>query len=442
MLLDLIFAVFCMIYIWRCTNCSLFPSPQFILISGYFFYYYLGLILNHNEPFISGSEHSADLVWLTRSGFLVIFAASMITKNWQTLKFGYYRDKFFTLSRVDDIWLSKHLYPLWALMIFIIFTYLILIPVQPILVMLTNPSGLLEARESVTVSFNNFGFFSNFFNEFIPITWMLLLLYGKRFAGISLLLLNLLVLLSTGQKSPIVYILILYILSVSFIKGQIDYGQTIRYGLVVFISLIMLVYYQNAHLLGALNWEAVSLSITGLVRRIFFIGPETVLGFLTTFPDFHPFLFGADTDIPADKIVYRTIIGSDIDGTMNSNSLAFFYAWVGNKYIASLLYFLTIMLFFITPAMLGKLSFPRNLAIVSFLIFSLLLVKFNMTDWYTIYFIFVLSLISINGLLLTTRFILNVSSSDIIYRTSIISAVMSVLMLLYFLQGQIRSFIN
>lgn len=429
-----------MIYIWKRTNCHFFPSPQFILVVGYFFYYYLGLILNHNEPFISGSEYSADLVWLTRSGFLVIFLASVITKNWQTLQFGYYRDKFFTHARVDDIWLFKHLYPLWALMTFIIFTYLSIIPVQPVVVMVTNPSGLLEARESVTVSFNNFGFFSNFFNEFIPITWMLLLLHGKRVAGISLLLLNLYVLLSTGQKSPIVYILILYILSVSFIKGQIDYRQSIRYGLAAFSALIILVYYQNAHLLGVLNWEAVSLSITALVRRVFFIGPETVLGFLTTFPDSHPFLFGADTNIPADKIVYRTIVGSTIDGTMNSNSLAFFYAWFGNKYIASILYFLTVMLFFVTPLLLAKLSFPKNLSVVSFLIFNLLLVKFNITDWYTIYFIFVLSLVSINGMLLITRFIFNISATDIIYRTSVVSAVMSVLMFLYFLQGQIKSF--
>lgn len=442
MILDLIFAIFCLIFIWKRTGCKVYPSPQFILLAGYFLYYYLGLIVNHNEPYLNGADYFEDLVWFTRSGFLMIFIASLVTVNWRTLRFDYYFHKVNRPSKVDDIWLSKHLYALWLFMVVIVIFYLSIVPVQPILVMMNDPSLLLEARESVTVGLKNFGFFSNFFNEFIPITWMLLLLFGKRLAGISLMLLNLYVLLSTGQKSPILYILILFILTQGFMRGGFNYREGFRYGVVSLISLVFLVYYQNAHLLGDLNWEAIALSVGALVRRVFFIGPETVLGFLSTFPDAHPFLFGSNTDLPADKIVYQTIVGSTIDGTMNSNSLAFFYAWFGNKYIASFLYFIVVMLFLSTPAFLSVLAFPQKLAAVSFLGFNLLLIKFNITDWYTIYFIFLLAFLSVNGVLFVTRFLVSLKSPEILYRGNNLSVVVCVLVLLYFLQGQIRSFLN
>ena len=442
MLIDLFLAVGCIVYVWRRTNCRFYPSPQFILIAVYFLYYYLGLIISYREPWVNESEYFSDLVWMIRAGFLAIFAASVLTRNWRTLRFDYYRDRFFDKARSDDAWLSKHLYPLWIVMAFVIFIYLLLIPVQPIQVMFTNPAGMVEARELVTVGFDNYGFFSNFFEHFVPITWLLLLLYGRRVAGTTLLLLNLFVLLSTGQKSPVVYVLFLYALLIGFMRGKIAYKQNIQLGLLAAFILVAMVYYQNAHLLGSLNWEAISLSAEGLIRRIFFVGPQTVLGFLSTFPDAHPFLLGANTDIPADKIVYQAVIGLDVDGTMNSNSLAFFYAWFGNRYIALAMYFFIIMFFFITPWLLTKLSFPRNLAITGFLLFNLLLVRFNITDWYTIYFIFILSLLVVNGLLLITKFLLNLPVGPIVYRASVFSAVTSVLTFLYFFQGQLRSLIS
>lgn len=442
MLIDLPFAVACIVFIWRRTGCNTFPSAQFILIAGYFLYYYLGLIISFREPWVAESKYLPDLVWMIRGGFLAIFTASVITRNWQTLRFDYYLDRFHAQGRSDDLWLIKHLYPLWIVMVLVIFAYLLLIPVQPVLVMFTNPAGLPLAREAVTVGFEKYGFFSNFFEQFVPITWMLLFLHGRRAAGTSLLFLNLFVLLSTGQKSPVVYVLFLYVFLAGFLNGKFAYRRNIKFGLFAIFVLIALVYYQNSHLLGSLNWEAISLSIGGLIRRVFFVGPETVLGFLSTFPDSHPFLLRANTDLPADKIVYQTVVGSAIDGTMNSNSLAYFYAWVGNQYISLALYFSIIMLFFATPWLLEKLSFPKNLAISGFILFNLLLVKFNITDWYTIYFIFILSLLVFNGLLILTKFFVNFARERVIYRVSVFSLVASALSFMYFFQGQLRFLIS
>ena len=442
MWIDAFFSSCCILFVWQKTNCREYPSPQFVLLVGYFFYYYMGVIINYEDPDFRDLAHFEDLVWLTRSGFIIIFFCSLITKDWKTLSVNYYHLRFTQASGSADRWLAKHLYPLAGVAVFISLWYLLIIPVQPILVMFSDSSGLNEAREAVTTGMKNFGFFSNFFNEYIPFIWVLLFLSGKRSAGNFVLVVNLFVLLSTGQKSPILYMLILYVFTEGFLNKRFEYSKTIKYVFISFFVLTLLVYTQNAHLFGGLNWDAVSQSLGGLVRRIFFVGSETVLGYLTTFPDSHPFLIESETSIPADKIVYQTMIGLDIDGTMNSNSLAFFYGWFGNKYLASALYFLVVMLFLATPYIVSLFVLPKLLQIAAFLLFNLLLVKFNITDWYTIYGVFVLACLVLNGLFIITKTCVFSLNETMMHQTTVWSAILSCLMFLYFFQGQVRSFLN
>lgn len=442
MWVDIFLCLFAILFVWKKTNCRTYPSTQLVLLAGYFFYFYIGVILDYYEPRATSPKYYADLIWFTRSGFLVIFLCSIITKDWKTLRIDYYQSLYSRPNDSADKWLNKHLYPLSGVAVLITLLYLLVIPVQPIIVMLNDASGLGVARESVTTGFKNYGFFSNFFNEYIPLIWLLLFLSRKPTAGMLVLMVNLIGLLSTGQKSPILYILILYVFSSGFIHGKFEYGKCILYTFIAFCALTLLVYTQNAHLFNGLDWESISMSVDGLVRRIFFIGPETVLGYLTTFPDAYPFMIESNANVSADRLVYQNIIGLDIDGTMNSNSLVFFYAWFGDRYLALLLYFLVVMLFFATPAFISLIAPPKMLQIAAFLLFNLLLVKFNLTDWYTIHIVFVLACLVVNGLFILTKFFLNIPNKVISYRTTLVSVILSVLMFLYFTQGQIRSFLN
>ncbi|MBR8842458.1 hypothetical protein [Pseudoalteromonas sp. JC3] len=442
MWLDTLLAFLGIVVVWKVTNCKVFPSPQLTLLVGYLLYYYVGVIINHDEPYLRDSEYFDNLVWLTRSGFLAIFIASVITSRWQSLNFEYYYNQYKQEPDIAEEWLGPHLIPLSILMLALVVLYLLIIPVQPLIIMFTDPSNLIYAREAATVGLSSFAFFSNFFYDFMPLIWVMLFLTGRVKWAYFLLFANLIVLLSTGQKSPVVYVLIVFLCTTGFLRGNFNYAKTFRLFLFAFFILVAIVYIQNAHLFSGLDLESISSSMDGLIRRTFFVGPDSVVGYLSTFPDYHPFIIDSQTDVPPDKIVYQKVYGLDVEGTMNSNSLAFFYGWYGDKHIASVLYFSVIMLFFMTPFLLSFLKAPKTLSVAIFLLFYLLIVKFNITDWYTIYFVFILPFMVINGLLILTKFTLNLGSGTISYSTTYFSVVVSVLMLLYFLQGKVKGLLS
>lgn len=438
MILDFIIAVLCMSGIWKLTNCRAFPSPQFLMILGFFLYFYLGVILNSYDPFFAKNKHFDDIVTSVRLGFCSIALASIITCKWQSLSFDYYQRVYLQQNTVVDRWTLINLKVLAWIMVLLVLAYLVLIPEQPLLVMFTNPSQLVYAREAVTAGFKYFGFFSNFFYNIMPLIWISLFIAGKKKFAIILIFLNFVAILSTGQKSPVVYMLLLSLCTVGFLKGQFNYRKTIIYSLLGFIFLIGIVYVQNSHLFTGFSLDSLLSSMNGLIRRIFFVGPDTFLSYFKTFPSHHPFLIEQASEYSAHSLVYRTIYGNDVAGTVNSTSFIFFYGWFGNLYISAVLYFFVCILLFSTPYILRFLHASKYVVIANYIAIFLLVVKFNITDWYTIYFVYFLSFCIVHGFTYSSRFMYMFVKGDGKYKGTYFSVIITTLLFFYYLQGQLR----
>jgi hypothetical protein len=438
MWLDLLLALIAIYIIWRLTDCRTFPSPQFMMLIGFFLYFYLGVILNASDEYFIRETQAENVILITRLGFLGVFAAALITSKWKTLQFSYYQNLYSQPDSSDDNWTKKNIKVLAIMMIFLVILFLLLIPAQPLKIMFTTPSQLGYAREAVTANFKYFGFFSNFFYNIMPLIWIALFLSKKKKFALLLLMLNFVAVLSTGQKSPVVYTLVLYLCTIGFINGKFNYKKTMFFALLSFVFLVAVVFLQNAHLFSGFSFESIESSANGLLRRIFFVGPKTFLNYFDTFPSGHPFLIDQSSSLSAHRIVYENIYGLEIKGTVNSTSLIFFYGWFGNIYLASVLYFMTCLLFFSTPFILSKFHASKYLLAANYIAIYLLMIKFNITDWYTIYFAFTLSFFILHGLTYITRFLFYFRGGAVICRGSYFSVLVSILMCLYFIQGQLK----
>jgi hypothetical protein len=433
--LEAILIIISLAYLWRLTGSRSFPAPQFVLAIFYVGYIYLGYLFMLDDPYYSRQDVLGSVGLLVRLGYLAVIVASILTTK---IKIGINGCDFHGVNCLGLLNDKAGVAILTAFSILACFIYFLTIPVSPLVMMFSDPGEVHFSRESATTGMKGFGILSTFFYIFMPFCWSYLYLKGAR-AWVFVFALNFSTLLATGQKSPIVYFLILFFVVQGLKNGRVNYAKILNYSFASIIALILLVYVQNRHLFDSLDIEAVAGSSYALFRRIFIVGAETIVNYLIVFPGLHDYM-AIGSERPSDQIVYENIYGSDIIGTVNSVSLSMFYAYTGNIYLSSGLFFLVLVLLFLVPLLIRWLFVDGTSRFAAVGLYYLLVVKMVVTDWYTLIPDFFMTIMVIAGLFNVIRQVKlgRGTTSGNSLGVSSLSFVVSFLMLLYFLQGQAK----
>ncbi len=437
---ELILAIYCIRYIWLRTASKMFPSPQFIFAFAYFAYIYFGYILMHWDPYYMDLEGFKSVGVLIRIGFISIVIASLLTFRLKSTRYVLYINPMNSQeNKSNNSWNIFFYTILGFAFIGVAILYLAVIPANPLRSLLDNSALLDFDREAATTGFKSFGFYSNVFYNLMPLCWLSLYVLGERRYWKIIFLVNVLVTLATGQKSPIVYILILFILANGIRKKEFSYVTAIKFGLIAFLILILIVLLQNMHIYYVLDMDAIYHSISGLSRRVFYVGPLTLFNYFQTFPAYHPFLMDEAASMPSDQIVYRSIYGTQIQGTVNTVSLGIFYAWTGNIITTSILFFILTVCIFCIPMLFKFFSSDAGLYRSTYIAYGLLLIKLVITDWYTLIPFFILSFFVMSGLNhLMYQIIMVVLNGSFRMRCNKFAFIVTVISLAYFIQGQVK----
>jgi hypothetical protein len=436
--LDLIIIVFVLLIVYRFDG-KVFPYPLPLLIVAYVFYIYAGTIMMFYDEHIVKDQAYDKMVGLVRLGFLALFFAFVVSQS--TIKRMNLSNKFIdSFNTIQDS--ASSIFFVFVVLVSV--SYIFAIPGSPLLTSINDPSSLGLVREQATTTFKYFSFYNNFLSFFLPFVWLVYLFKGNRIY-LLVLLLNLFLLLSTGQKSPVVYMLILWALATSLKNRSFSYSKNLKLGVLGLIALLGLVFIQNWHLLGGFNLETIQLAWGGLYRRVFYGGVLPLLYYVQYFPDVHPHDFLNTLSAPADQLVYAYAYpDTGIVGTVNTTSLANFYAAFGNSLIVFLLYF--IMALFIGIVDRLYFNWMRSyFEFAGYILFCLATVKLVITDWYTVLPSFFVLLLAAFGFVFAIEIFLSLTAS---YKNKAVFKVrnkffgyLSLLSFLYLFQGQIRGLI-
>lgn len=439
MIIDIILIALFILLIFK-IEAKQFPYASIVFILLYVIYIYSGSIMMNYDEYIPKDENFENLQFIVRGGFASIVFAYFL--SYITLK----RNSLDT-KECMELSNSKEyaFYFISAIVIFISLLYLKLIPNNPFIAMIKDPSNLSLTREQATTTFSNFGFFNNFISFFLPLVWLTLLFINKK-AYIVLFLFNLIVLMSTGQKSPIVYLLFLLVIALSLRNKKFKYKKNILLVLVVIFTLLIIVILQNWHILNGLSLDSLELAWIGLKKRIFYGGVFPLKQYLEFFPaHMNHYYFNPPLTTP-DKLVYAFFYpDTGIVGTVNTVSIANMYAAFGSYLIVFILFFILSFSFFtIDKLIFNHMKTPFEFAFYT--AYSLVAIKLVITDWYSIIPQFlILSLAFIGGIYFIEAFLFYFASNKrkfLIYTNNKIIGVFSMVIFLYFIQGQIRGILH
>jgi len=157
------------------------------------------------------------------------------------------------------------------------------------------------------------------------------------------------------------------------------------------------------------------------------------------------YYFNPPSVVPS-KLVYEFVFpNTGIVGTLNTISLANIYAAFGNFYIVFIAFFSLIFSYF----MLDKLIFNNMKTPLEFsfyTVYSLVAIQLVITDWYSVIPKFlVLSLSFLGSVYLIESFLFYFASKKkrfLIYTNNKIIGILSIVIFLYFIQGQIRGLLH
>jgi len=440
MIIDIIVVLFFSILLFK-LEAKKFLFAGLIYFYLYIIYIYTGTIMMYYDEFYQKDIYFEKLQTIVRGGFFSIILAYFTT--------------YFTVKRKDikhinlEVNLNeskKYAFSIVAGFIVLISTlYLIMIPNYPLFTMFTNPSQFDVIRESATTTFVNFGFYDNFFNFFLPMVWLIFLFQYKNKLFLFLFVLNIFISLNTGLKSPIVYFLFLLVLGMSLRNKQINYLKISFYFIISLTFLMALVVFQNWHLLNGLSLDSLELAWQGLQRRIFYGGVLPLKQYLEFFPQFMNHYYLSPPEIVPSKLVYAYAYpDTKIVGTANTISLGNLYAAFGNfSLVFILFYFISLFIFLFDRIWFNQMKNSFDYSV--YIMFCLISVKLVMTDWYTLMPTFIIFTFSFFGAIYLIESFLHYFASSkksfVFYAPNKIFAIFSILMFLYFFQGQIKGLI-
>ena len=311
---------------------------------------------------------------------------------------------------------------------------------------ISSDTGFAYAREKATVGNSLYGFYSVIFMNYLPFIWIVLLINGNHKWGISLMVLNFIAFLSTGQKSPVIYILIYFVLSYGFKYQYFPYFKFLFYFFVSIVFLISLVVIQNWGIFVGFSFETIYISIEALLRRIFMTGAYVFNQYIQTFPNSHPFLIDSITTVSPSRITYDIFNHDGIAGSLNTAAIANFYAYYGGLFNVSLLYFPLTIFFILSETLIIKYLHSKPIRLGALVLLSVTGLNLSLTDLNTTVPIFFITIIFILGSTLYLSFIINILTkvnSPFLLNLKC-NKYLSIFILLiypYLFQGFIRSFI-
>jgi hypothetical protein len=436
-LIDLFIVVFSL---WGLFNryYKKFPYASFIFLCMYVAYIYAGTIMMYYDDFYSTNPFFKEMVFLVRTGYVSILTGIMLAH--------------FTIKRrpLEDLVVSRVRYS-ETLAIDFVFIFVFLVSVSylstlgenPLKVMFFNPIELANVRSASTTDFKYFSFFSNFLYFLLPIFFPIYYFLARKKVAFFILLTAVLLQLSTGQKSPIFYLLILMLISVYLYEKNFSYKKSAIWLFIGLIMLFFIIYIQNRHLLNGLNFQSIELVWSGLKTRMFYGGVLPILQYVEYFSSVHEFYGFSSLNAPSDQMVHLYFYpDTGITGTVNTVSLADFYARFGNVLLSGFLFFLVVYSIVLLDIVLfNKINKPVDAAIYT--MFCMTTLKLIITDWYTVLPQFInLSFWLLGAIMIIDFFVRNIvdmsGTNHFFYSKSRLYFYFSVLLFLYVTQGQIK----
>lgn len=377
MVIDIIFIIFTLRFMFKNFFKS-FPFASFIFLFMFICYIYLGTIIMSFDEYYSTNKYFKELLSLVRVGYLSLLISIVLghflieRKNIKALViFQSRQSEYFAVNII------------FLFVFFISISYLAFLSENPLKTMMSNPLEVAKIRSAATVELKYFSFFSNFLYFLLPIFFPLFFFLRKKIMAFFTLLVSVILQLSTGQKSPIFYLAILLLITLSLEFKKFNSKKSIALFILGFIFIFLISFSQNMHLLSGLDNESIELVFSGLFRRMFYGGVVPILQYIEYF-SIHGFYGFSNLDVPSDQLVYSYFYPSTgIRGTVNTVSLADFYGRFGNILFSGFLFFLLSFFFVLLDIFIfNKIQKPVDAAIYS--IFCMTSVKLIITDWYTI----------------------------------------------------------
>lgn len=255
-------------------------------------------------------------------------------------------------------------------------------------------------RSDVTYGVSNYWIFSNIFSFYLPILISASFFLGSRKVAYTVLLLNTIVYLSTGQKFPILIAVFHYLL-LRWLSGSKQLGiQGLYWGLTVVLILLLLVFLQNVESLHAGELiDIVLIAGEALLWRIFIDPAVSIFYYLEIFPALHEFI-GADLKASIPQIAHQSKYGvSNVSGSLNVAPIGNFYARFGGIWVPGLLSGVGFLIFMVAEWILLKRTKGDAALFLSATLY-LLVVNLVLSDYMTNLTMYIFSLGFVTLLLL------------------------------------------
>ncbi len=311
---------------------------------------------------------------------------------------------------------------------------------------ISGDTNFSHAREKATVGNSLYGFYSVIFMNYLPFVWIILIINKSYKSGLLFMFVNFIAFLSTGQKSPVIYILIYFLLSYGFSYKYFPYLKFTSFFVLSILFLISLVVIQNWGIFQGFSFETIYISIEALLRRSFMTGAYVFNQYIQTFPISHPFLSDTSSSIPPSRITYDIFNHDGIAGSLNTAAIGNFYAYYGGLFNVSLLYFPLTILFILSEVLIIKFIHTKPIRLGALVLLSVTGINLSLTDIKTTVPIFFTTIIFILGSTLYLSFILNfftiVKNSFLVnLKCNKYLSYLVIFIYPYIFQGFIRSFI-
>lgn len=422
--------------VFRLTKASQFPYASFLYVFAYATHIYFGLVCMKHDAQIEKNEIFLTMTYLISLGFMSIICA--------------YLTHYFIIDKPDIKKLiirplSQN--KLIALILTAIITisiaslYLFKVETNAFLVIFSDSSLLEKARESATYKIDNYAIYSIFIFYFLPIIWLVLYIEGYMVWPTMLFIFNTYLSLSTGQKSPIVYNIIMLILAIAIKNRRFSYSRAFKYGGIVFCAIFALIYAQNRHLFASVSSESLGIVLSGLKNRVLYGGNLSLLDHVYVYPQLEQhFYFQSPLIPPATSVQNVLYSGLDLIGSSNTSSLGGLYAAFGNNlFVYAGIYLISLAVFISDGMFFNRIRTSVGAAI--YVVFCLAVIRLAISDWKDVFsplvfygfaFLgcFYLCEAAVNALLIHRGFV--ISGRRLTVMTSLF-------LFIYFLINQIRS---
>lgn len=433
-MVDLIFIIIGVYIVFRATKSFNVPKPGFIFVLTYAVYVYFSMVVY--RLFLPMDVVAQNLI---RISFLVILFANLFVSAVVP-----YRANLIIIP--DSLCFRKAfglvLDVTLGITVSLVIIYLISLPKIPIFQMfnVTEFAEFAEIREAATVDLPGSSLYFAFFYDFFPIIWAGYYLLGRKKKFKLAILLNIFITLATGQKAPLIYILGQYAFLRALAIGQLNFARSLVMAVLVFVIILAIVFLQNFGM-ASIGLENTGLALAGLGRRIFYASPSIIEAYTQIFPKIHPYDY---TNLPPDQIAFRHLFpGVEVKGTANAVFIANLYAKFGYSFglLFLLVFFVSVIIFSADSAFTNVRLTSAWLVFYSMMMVSF--VKLNLTDIKTALRGASLSCFSILGLtFIVEAFIIRPEfgfDCGSVSSRSRALVIVSICILLYFFQGQLRT---